>query len=145
VQKISRSHQKGSRTIDVFIVRNKHSSCSSGKFQIHLQVWEGELLEGVPDGFGKATFPSGDIFEGTYSNGRRHGKGKYTFANGAYYEGDYADNVKEGQGTMEYPDKGKYEGEVVLIQERTSIQRTLLFASVILRDDFDQQTWSLLV
>lgn len=72
----------------------------------------------MPDGFGKATFPSGDIFEGTYSNGRRHGKGKYTFANGAYYEGDYADNVKEGQGTMEYPDKGKYEGEDFSLRKR---------------------------
>jgi hypothetical protein len=108
-----------------------------------LKVWEGELLEGVPDGFGKATFPGGDIFEGTYRDGRRHGKGKYTFANGAYYEGDYADNVKEGQGTMEYPDKGKYEGEDFSLRKRPAFN--VLFASVMLEVDFDQQTGPLLV
>eukprot|EP00243_Klebsormidium_subtile_P013059 TRINITY_DN8338_c0_g1_i1.p1 TRINITY_DN8338_c0_g1~~TRINITY_DN8338_c0_g1_i1.p1 ORF type:complete len:198 (-),score=43.98 TRINITY_DN8338_c0_g1_i1:400-993(-) len=73
-------------------------------------VWEGELVDGVPDGPGKATYPNGDFFEGVFANGRRQGKGKYTFANGAFYEGEYADNVKQGQGVMEYPDKGRYEG-----------------------------------
>ena len=84
-----------------------------------MQVWEGELEDGLPSGEGTMTYPGedseapADVFVGTLAAGLREGKGKYTFASGASFDGEYAANKRQGMGTMLYADGGKYAGEWV--------------------------------
>jgi len=39
--------------------------------------------------FGKCTFPNGEIYEGEWVNGVPQGKGKKSFPNGHIYDGEF--------------------------------------------------------
>ena len=74
--------------------------------------YEGDILNGVPDGFGSFTVPNGDKFVGEYKDGVKNGQGTYTWSDGRKYVGEWKDGVKNGQGTSTYTDGSKYVGEL---------------------------------
>lgn len=50
-------------------------------------------------------------YEGTIVNGKREGFGKLTYADGAYYEGHFKNGKMEGEGTLFYgPERPAYQG-----------------------------------
>ena len=66
----------------------------------------GQLINGVPSGFGTYDFKkSGDKYEGYFFDGLRHGSGKYTFKNGSYFIGYYKNGKRDGTG-KEYNSAG---------------------------------------
>ena len=77
--------------------------------------YEGEILTGVPNGWGTITFPSGSKYVGGFKDGKRTGQGTMSFFDGGKYKGKYEgkwnDGRKNGQGTETYPSGRKYEGE----------------------------------
>jgi hypothetical protein len=77
--------------------------------------YEGEIVTGVPNGWGTITFPSGSNYVGGFKDGKRTGQGTMSFFDGGKYKGKYEgkwnDGRKNGQGTETYPSGRKYEGE----------------------------------
>jgi hypothetical protein len=77
--------------------------------------YEGEIVTGVPNGWGTITFPSGSNYVGEFKDGKRTGQGTMSFFDGGKYKGKYEgkwkDGRKNGQGTETYPSGRKYEGE----------------------------------
>lgn len=53
--------------------------------------YEGELSDGIMNGYGKFVWNNGDTYEGNWLYGKRSGQGKYIWANGDVYEGKFAD------------------------------------------------------
>ena len=45
-------------------------------------MYEGEVQDGVPNGFGKLIHPEGDSYEGEFLSGVENGNGKYIFSDG---------------------------------------------------------------
>ena len=74
-------------------------------------TYEGDLVNGVPEGTGKMTSANGNVYEGEWKNGKREGQGKATAADGRIYEGAWKADKQEGQGKMTWPDGKVYEGE----------------------------------
>ena len=76
--------------------------------------YEGEVVNGKPNGKGVAVYPpqgerTGDRYEGDWVDGRFHGKGTLTWHGGSY-EGDFVDGKPHGRGTLS--DEGwYYEGD----------------------------------
>ena len=71
----------------------------------------GEWKGGKINGQGTFTWPNGEKFEGKYKDGKYHGQGTYTHPNGKKYEGEYKDGKFHGQGTYISSDGTKYIGE----------------------------------
>jgi hypothetical protein len=96
--------------------------------------YEGEIVNGVPNGQGNMTCcdgvkyvggykdgerngrgtinsPDGKKYVGEWKDGNPHGQGTLTLKNGKKYVGEYKDGKRNGQGTMTFPFGGKYVGE----------------------------------
>jgi hypothetical protein len=73
--------------------------------------YRGQWRKGRPEGSGVHTWPDGARYVGEWQEGARHGVGKMEWANGVYYEGAWKDDVPTGRGYMEWPDGSTYEGE----------------------------------
>jgi len=73
--------------------------------------YEGEIVNGVPNGQGTMTCCDGSKFVGEYKDGEKNGQGTFTFSWGGKYEGEYKDGKQNGQGTETYPSGSKYVGE----------------------------------
>ena len=73
--------------------------------------YEGEIVDGVPNGLGKITFFSENLYEGEWKDGDYHGQGTYIYSNGNRYIGEWKDGEKNGQGTSTFTDGTKYVGE----------------------------------
>jgi len=54
-------------------------------------VYEGDLIDGVPHGKGTLTFSYGDVYEGDFVDGKFHGKGTLTLPDGTVYSGDFVE------------------------------------------------------
>ena len=54
-------------------------------------VYEGQLRDGLPHGFGKRVLTTGDIYEGEFKAGKFDGFGKYFWPDGTIYEGGWKD------------------------------------------------------
>ncbi|MCO5285324.1 MAG: WG repeat-containing protein [Chitinophagaceae bacterium] len=74
-------------------------------------IYEGEVVNNVPNGKGKMTFTTGTVYEGDFVNGKYEGKGKYTFSNGDFYEGDFANGKRSGKGKLTYKSGKVLEGD----------------------------------
>ena len=92
--------------------------------------YEGQFLDGKPDGWGTFSYVSGDRYIGSFNNGYKHGKGTYYYADetqstGEWKEGEYLGNpqieagrvgciggdCENGRGTYIYKDgAAKYVG-----------------------------------
>ena len=58
-------------------------------------VYEGDVVDGVPNGYGKLIFKDGAIHEGNIANGVFYGKGKFTKTDGGIYECNYINGKPE--------------------------------------------------
>ena len=74
-------------------------------------VYEGEMKDGEPHGFGTYRWNDGDVYTGEYVNGTRHGKGKFVFASGNYYDGEWANGKYQGHGIYHWNDGDEFDGE----------------------------------
>lgn len=77
------------------------------------EIFEGDLSNGIPDGYGKVTFPNGNIYVGEVLNGTLSGRGTMTFKNGEIFQGNFTNGLKEGKGEVTYPNGSKFQGEFV--------------------------------
>jgi hypothetical protein len=73
--------------------------------------YEGEILTGVPNGWGTIIFPSGSTYVGEFRDGKRTGQGTMTYSDGGKYEGKWKDGKQHGQGTFSFTDGRKWAGE----------------------------------
>ena len=74
----------------------------------------GEFKKGKKDGLGIITSPSGYKFSGVWKDDKAHGLMNVTYAGthrGHKFEGEFRNGEKHGQGTHTYPNGGKYVGE----------------------------------
>jgi hypothetical protein len=79
---------------------------------IHSQVrYEGEIENGVPNGYGSFTSPIRDKYIGEFKDGVINGQGTYIWSNGGKYVGEWMDGKINGYGTQTLPDGSKYVGE----------------------------------
>ncbi len=51
--------------------------------------YEGEVIDGALEGFGRYTWADGKRYEGNFSAGKRQGFGSLTWANGDRYQGNF--------------------------------------------------------
>jgi len=72
--------------------------------------YEGDILNGIPNGHGTITTPDGLKYVGEFKDGRRHGYGTSTSPEGSSYVGDWKNGKQNGYGTLTTSDAGKYEG-----------------------------------
>lgn len=73
-------------------------------------VYEGELMQGEPDGEGSEKLPNGDEYVGEFSVGRRHGFGRLKTQRGDVYEGQWHEGQPHGEGKCLYADGSIYHG-----------------------------------
>lgn len=88
-------------------------SAFSGKGKIiypALDLYEGEIKDGVPSGKGVCLSPTGDKYEGELLDGSYHGKGRLS-STGFLYEGDFVMGEKSGKGRLFLGKRLVYEGE----------------------------------
>jgi hypothetical protein len=80
-------------------------------------VWEedgneykGNMLNGLPDGYGKFKWSNGNEYEGSWKEGKPHGHGRMQYANGSVYDGEYLNGLRHGQGKFTTSDGDCYDG-----------------------------------
>lgn len=56
-------------------------------------TYEGDLVDGLFDGYGKSVYSTGSVYEGEYKNGYQHGQGKYVSSSGQVDEGTFEDGT----------------------------------------------------
>ncbi len=74
-------------------------------------IYDGEVVNNVPNGKGKMTFTSGSVYEGDFVNGKYEGKGKYIFNNGDIYEGGFVNGKRSGKGKFTFTSGKVQEGD----------------------------------
>ena len=74
-------------------------------------TYEGEILEGQPDGYGVKKYNSGNIYEGYWKHGQKSGKGTFSWTDGRKYVGELQDGKQNGQGTYTWANGKKYVDE----------------------------------
>ncbi|GIQ84718.1 hypothetical protein KIPB_006266 [Kipferlia bialata] len=74
-------------------------------------VYEGDMVGGVPCGHGTVVLPNGLRYEGEWKDNKRSGHGTMVLSSGERYEGEWKDNKMGGHGICLYSDGERYEGE----------------------------------
>lgn len=76
-------------------------------------AYDGDMVEGRPQGYGKAYYKDGRFYEGEWLKGRPHGQGKLYYDNmNIWYEGEWVKGKREGFGKSYYEDGSlAYEGQ----------------------------------
>ena len=74
------------------------------------EIYEGEVKEEGPNGFGIYYFENGQIFQGEWKNNKREGYGILLDNDKLIYQGEYKNNLKDGIGKEKIA-LGEYEGE----------------------------------
>lgn len=73
--------------------------------------YEGNFAAGKREGFGSLTWVNGDRYRGNFVTGQMQGRGVFVWANGDRYEGSFVANQRDGQGTMQWQSGERYEGQ----------------------------------
>ena len=73
-------------------------------------IYEGDFKNNKHDGYGKLTQIDGEIFSGEWKEGKIEGKGVRHHNNGDKYIGNYVNNLKEGNGKYFFSNGNVYEG-----------------------------------
>jgi hypothetical protein len=73
--------------------------------------YEGEFRNDFMNGAGTMFYRNGDVYIGEFLNEMRSGQGKMTFVNGDRYVGAFRDDTMNGKGVMTYADGSKYSGD----------------------------------
>ncbi len=76
-------------------------------------IYNGYLKDGLREGVGITTTPSGQKDIAEYHLDKCNGCGKTEFADGNRYWGEYKDSNKEGYGTFEWADGSRYIGQYI--------------------------------
>eukprot|EP00605_Chrysophyceae_sp_TOSAG23-4_P000946 GSChrysophyteH1.ASY1.ANO1.1046.1 assembled CDS len=71
----------------------------------------GQFKEGMRDGVGTLTFPSGAVYDGQWMKDTKCGIGEYKFANGDIYRGDFSGDKRNGQGIMKFRNGNVFDGQ----------------------------------
>jgi hypothetical protein len=76
------------------------------------EVWEGTFVQGKPmEGSGTMMHKNGDVYVGQLQQGKRAGHGAYTWqSTGATYEGGWLHDVEHGEGSLRYPSGENFVG-----------------------------------
>ena len=72
--------------------------------------YEGQLINGVPNGRGQLLMATGDQYEGVFVDGKFEGRGVFHWVNGDVYKGSWSQGKRHGQGSMMYENGNQYEG-----------------------------------
>jgi len=73
--------------------------------------YDGEIIDGMRNGFGTYYYKNGERFEGNWYKNQKHGRGTFFDKSGEVYEGMWNNNKKEGVGTYYYNNGERYYGE----------------------------------
>jgi hypothetical protein len=85
---------------------------ASFKLSLNSIGFSGDVVNGIPSGFGTLTLADGTRYKGGFSDGKLVGKGVYDFPDGSHYEGDVLNGLRHGSGTFVYAGGvARYEGE----------------------------------
>ena len=75
------------------------------------EVYEGPLVDGLREGFGKLTYRDGSVYEGEFANNLPSGNDEtMVFADGRTYQGTFIAGLMQGYGTLEWPNGDVYVG-----------------------------------
>ena len=74
-------------------------------------TYTGQWVDGVAQGQGSISWPSGASYEGEWQAGMRTGQGTMHYDDGTVYVGEFKENKREGQGRRTWPDGGYIDGE----------------------------------
>eukprot|EP01059_Diplonema_ambulator_P006589 TRINITY_DN16242_c0_g1_i1.p1 TRINITY_DN16242_c0_g1~~TRINITY_DN16242_c0_g1_i1.p1 ORF type:complete len:612 (+),score=137.39 TRINITY_DN16242_c0_g1_i1:44-1837(+) len=75
-------------------------------------VYEGEVRDvDKRDGYGRYTYPKGEVFEGRWRMNKRHGDGILSMTTGHRYEGGWKDDSMDGKGREEFVKGEVYAGD----------------------------------
>ena len=75
-------------------------------------TYSGEKKDGMMDGQGTYTWPSGSQYEGEFKQDLINGQGSFTVAhNGATYTGEWKNNKHHGDGVYTHSDGTEYAGK----------------------------------
>eukprot|EP00984_Skeletonema_dohrnii_P026955 scaffold16385_cov73-Skeletonema_dohrnii-CCMP3373.AAC.2 len=75
-------------------------------------VYDGDVVDGKPNGRGKMIYLGGDVYEGEWKNGCLNGQGTYNWNDGRSYKGEWKDGKRHGKGTFKRSDGSmEYDGE----------------------------------
>lgn len=92
-------------------------------------TWDGDVVEGKADGYGKAVRTvNGEYhstYEGTYSKGIREGKGKFFHKDGSVLECNFVNNQAMGYGKWMTEDGSVYEGNIINYRRHGKGKQTL--------------------
>ena len=72
--------------------------------------YKGDLINGLPHGYGELTLDSGVIRKGNWHAGKLHGYGESHRPDGSYYKGNYYQDRHHGHGEMKKKSGKRYEG-----------------------------------
>jgi hypothetical protein len=83
-----------------------------GKYQLEDGVcYNGDIVNGLRQGFGTLTRPDGYSYRGIWANDKRHGEGHETLPDGSNYDGDWYNDEKSGWGVSTYLDGTEHKGD----------------------------------
>jgi hypothetical protein len=125
LNKVCEEHQKNYVSLDVKKREVFYYGNRDGKFGFYTEKWEGleteenidyvkyegDTVNGVPNGQGTFTYTNGRKYVGMFKDGKKYGKGKETFPDESVYVGEFKNGEINGQGTLTFPDGTKYVGE----------------------------------
>ena len=70
-------------------------------------IYYGEVVNGLPHGFGRLLAANGSFYEGDFFNGAAHtSQGLYIYPDGSYYFGEVRNNKAEGKGVFAFKVQG---------------------------------------
>jgi hypothetical protein len=75
-----------------------------------ISTYEGEYKNGIREGHGRITLPSGTVKEGTFVNGQMTGEGTLTTEDGHSYSGHFVNNRMHGVGKLKMANGSSFEG-----------------------------------
>jgi hypothetical protein len=64
------------------------------------RTYEGDWVDGLPEGIGTESRPDGESYKGTFQSGLRDGHGELTLPDGSRYVGDFSRGARSGEGTL---------------------------------------------
>ena len=122
--KICKEHQKNYVSLDVIKSEVFYYGNRDGKFGFYTEKWEGleteenidyvkyegDTVNGVPNGQGTFTWTNGKKYEGEFKDGGINGQGTETLPDGDKYVGEWKDSKRNGQGIVTYQNGMKYVG-----------------------------------